>query len=239
MTEKLYWNDAYAKEFSAKITKINGNEVVLDKTLFYPTGGGQPNDTGKITCNGNEYKVVDVKSNNDEIIHVLDRNPDAQVGDTVSGAIDWNRRYKLMRLHSAIHLIDGILENKYNSSMITGGQIYEDRARIDIDMQELNREKAEELISEANKVAKEGHEIQARFIPRDEALKIERLARTETGKELIKNLDVVRVVEIKDLDMQSDGGTHVKNTNEIGTIKLSKFENKGKHSKRIEIVLED
>ena len=88
MTEKLYWNDAYAKEFSARITMLNGNEVVLDKTLFYPTGGGQPNDTGKITCNGSEYKVVDVKSNNDEIIHVLDRNLDAQVGDTVSGAID-------------------------------------------------------------------------------------------------------------------------------------------------------
>jgi len=198
MTEKLYWNDAYAKEFSAKITKINGNEVVLDKTLFYPTGGGQPNDTGKIICNGSEYRVVDVKSNDDEIIHVLDKNLDAHVGDTVNGVIDWDRRYKLMRLHSAIHLIDGILENKYKSSMITGGQIYEDRARIDIDMQELNKEKAEELISEANKVAKEGHEIQARFIPRDEALKIEGLARTETGTELIKKL-AVKALESTDL----------------------------------------
>jgi misacylated tRNA(Ala) deacylase len=238
MTEKLYWNDAYAKDFEANVVKVDGNKVVLDKTLFYPTGGGQPHDTGKIIHGNDEYKVIDVYSENNEIVHVLDRNPSFNQNDKIKGEIDWDRRYRLMRLHTAIHLLDGVIEKYYGSGMLTGGQIYEDRARIDIDMQDLNKEKAEQIIEEANKVAEEGHEVNAMFLPRDEALKIERLARTETGRELIKNLENVRVVEIKGLDMQADGGTHVKNTKEIGKIRLSKFENKGKHNKRLEIVLE-
>ncbi|MGB9732444.1 MAG: alanyl-tRNA editing protein AlaXM [Candidatus Micrarchaeia archaeon] len=238
MTEKLYWQDPYAKEFNAKIAKLNGNEVILDRTLFYPGGGGQPNDMGKLVCNGEEYRVVGARVENDDIVHILDRQLNAKEGDEVKGEIDWERRYKLMRLHTAIHLLDAVIEKKYSSGMLTGGQIYEDRARIDIDMQDLNREKAAEIISEANKVAEEGHEVIARFIPKDEALKIERLARTETGKELIKNLESVRVVEISGIDMQADGGTHVRNTKEIGKIILSKFENKGKHNKRVEIILE-
>lgn len=236
MTEKLYWKDMYAKEFEAKVVSSKGNELILDRTLFYPTGGGQPNDTGKIIYNGAEYNVIDVRQDGD-IVHVLDKEINAKEGDTLKGIIDWERRYKLMRYHTAIHLLDAVIEKNYGAGMLTGGQIYEDRARIDIDMPDLNREKAEQILEEANKVASEGHDVIARFIPKEEALKIERLARTETGKELIKNLDEVRVVEIKDLDMQADGGTHVKNTKEIGTIKLSKFENKGKHNKRVEIVL--
>lgn len=236
MTEKLYWKDMYAKEFEAKVVSSKGNELILDRTLFYPTGGGQPNDTGKIIYNGAEYNVIDVRQDGD-IVHVLDKEINAKEGDTLKGIIDWERRYKLMRYHTAIHLLDAVIEKNYSAGMLTGGQIYEDRARIDIDMPDLNREKAEQILEEANKVASEGHDVIARFIPKEEALKIERLARTETGKELIKNLDEVRVVEIKDLDMQADGGTHVKNTKEIGTIKLSKFENKGKHNKRVEIVL--
>ncbi|MGC8699630.1 MAG: alanyl-tRNA editing protein AlaXM [Candidatus Micrarchaeia archaeon] len=236
MTEKLYWKDMYAKEFEAKVVSSKGNELILDRTLFYPTGGGQPNDTGKIIYNGAEYNVIDVRQDGD-IVHVLDKEINAKEGDTVKGIINWERRYKLMRYHTAIHLLDAVIEKNYSAGMLTGGQIYEDRARIDIDMPDLNREKAEQILEEANKVASEGHDVIARFIPKEEALKIERLARTETGKELIKNLDEVRVVEIKDLDMQADGGTHVKNTKEIGTIKLSKFENKGKHNKRVEIVL--
>ncbi len=236
MTEKLYWKDMYAKEFEARVVSSKGNELILDRTLFYPTGGGQPNDTGKIIYNGAEYNVIDVRQDGD-IVHVLDKEINAKEGDTLKGIIDWERRYKLMRYHTAIHLLDAVIEKNYGAGMLTGGQIYEDRARIDIDMPDLNREKAEQILEEANKVASEGHDVIARFIPKEEALKIERLARTETGKELIKNLDEVRVVEIKDLDMQADGGTHVKNTKEIGTIKLSKFENKGKHNKRVEIVL--
>ncbi|MGC8710028.1 MAG: alanyl-tRNA editing protein AlaXM [Candidatus Micrarchaeia archaeon] len=237
MTEKLYWNDMYAKEFDAKVIAARGNELVLDKTLFYPTGGGQPNDTGRIIHNGVEYKVTDVKGSNDDIVHFLDNAIDAHSGDSITGIIDWERRYMIMKYHTAIHLLDAIIEKNYGSGMLTGGQIYEDRARIDIDMQDLNREKAQEIIDTTNKVAAEGHEVIARFITRDEALKMPRLARTDPGSELIKNLDVVRVVEIKDVDVQADGGTHVSNTKEIGSIELSKYENKGKHSKRVEITI--
>jgi misacylated tRNA(Ala) deacylase len=237
MTDKLYWNDMYAKDFTAKIVKSERNELVLDRTLFYPTGGGQPSDTGKIIYNGAEYKVTEVRSSNVDITHFLDKEINAKQGEEVAGSIDWERRYKIMKYHTAIHLLDAIIEKYYGSGMLTGGQIYEDRARIDIDMQDLNRDKAQEIIEKANKVAAEGHDVVARFITKDDASKIPRLARTDPGNELIKNLDVIRIVEIKDIDMQADGGTHVRNTKEIGSIELSKYENKGKHSKRVEIII--
>ncbi len=237
MTEKLYWNDSYMKEFDAEVVSAEGSEVVLDKTAFYPTGGGQPNDTGILEINGKQYSIVDVKKDGDKIIHVASESVAASAGDKVKGKIDWQRRYMLMRYHTAIHLIDAVVEKYYKSGMLTGGQIYVDRARVDFDMQDLNREKAEEIIGKANEVAKEGHDVVSREISASEASKVPRLARTEPGNELLQNLEKVRVVEIVGLDAQADGGTHVRNTKEIGTITLSNYENKGKHSKRVEIKL--
>lgn len=239
MTEKLYWIDAYLKEFDAVVTKASGNEIVLDRTAFYPTGGGQPNDTGRIAASGTEYNVTDVKKGeNGDIIHVLDANAESLAGKSVHGAIDWQRRYAHMRHHTAVHIVDAVLEKQYSSGKMTGGQIYADRARFDIDMPELDRQKANEIIGKADAVAKEGHDITSRIITREEAMKMPNLIRTEPGSELVSSLEEVRLVEIIGIDVQSDGGTHVRNTGEVGGIVLSKYENKGKHNKRIEITLQ-
>jgi misacylated tRNA(Ala) deacylase len=237
MTEKLYWRDMYQKEFEARVVKVLGNSVVLDRTCFYPTGGGEPNDTGRLMINGAEYGITDVKKEGEEITHYSGTAFNAKAGDAVRGVIDWDRRYAYMRLHTAIHLLDAVVEKFYASGMITGGQIYDDRARIDIDMQGLNREKLQEILDKTNSIAREGREVVARMISREEALKDPRLARTEPGKALINSLDSIRVVEIVGLDEQADGGMHVRNTSEIGAITLSKYENKGSHNKRVEITL--
>lgn len=239
MTGKLYWVDSYMKEFDAAIVKASGNEVVLDKTAFYPTGGGQPNDTGKLVVEGKEYSVIDVKKGSDgEIIHILDTNTEGIAGKNVHGVIDWERRYAHMRHHTAVHIVDAVLEKQYGSGKMTGGQIYADRARFDIDMPELDRQKANEIIEKSSVVAKEGHDVTSRIVSREEALAMPNLIRTEPGSELVSSLEEVRLVEIVGLDAQSDGGTHVKNTGEVGGIVLSKYENKGKHNKRVEISLQ-
>ncbi|MEM3180971.1 MAG: alanyl-tRNA editing protein [Candidatus Micrarchaeaceae archaeon] len=240
MTEKIYLYDAYAKEVDSRIERIIGNSLVIDKTIFYPGGGGQPFDTGTMLINGNNYDVLETKKDAGNIVHILSGAPDAEAGAMVHCKIDWQKRYAYMRHHTALHIIGGVIASKYNAQVIaTGGQIFYDRARMDFDMPELNRELLEKIIYDANAIVKEGHKVYARELPREEAAKIPNLARTEPGRKLVESLDFVRVVEIEGLDVQADGGTHVANTKEVGAISLAKFENKGSHSKRIEITLKN
>jgi len=239
MTQKLFWSDMYLKEFDALVTKVNGNEIVLDKTAFYPTGGGQPNDTGAIYSDNTRIDIKDVRKDGDDIIHVSEDRVPIKVGDVVHGSVDWERRYAHMRYHSAIHVIDGIVSVRHGSSgLLTGSQIYQDRARVDINMDNFTKEFIDQIIDECNSFNSEGHRIYQREMTRDEALKLPQLARTEPGRELINSLEVVRTIVIEDLDEQSDGGTHVKNTKEIGKLVLDKIENKGKRNKRINFHLE-
>jgi misacylated tRNA(Ala) deacylase len=239
MLEKLYLKDMYLKEFNARITKVDGNKVTLDRTAFYPTGGGQPNDTGRITANGKEYNVTDVKKDSADVVHTLENAEGLKVGDDVKGVIDWEKRYAYMKYHTSIHIFDGIVITQHsNSGLSTGSQIYADRARIDFDMPDLTRELAQEILDQTNKVIEEGRRIIVKEVGRDEALQMPNLVRTEPGRELIKRLDNVRIVEIEGLDMQMDGGLHVLNSNEIGRLALSSFTNKGSHSKRVELEIE-
>ncbi len=239
MTDKLYLNAMYLKGFDAKITKMEGNNVVLDKTAFYPAGGGQPSDTGRLKVNGKEFRVADVKKSGDDILHVMESVEGLSAGDLVDGAIDWEKRYAYMKYHTTIHIIDGIVTRMYaGKGFSTGSQIYQDRARVDFDMAELTRELAQKIIDDSNAVARQGRKIIVREVGRDEALNMPNLVRTEPGRELIKKLDVVRIVEIEGLDMQMDGGLHVENSKEIGRIVLSDFSNKGSHHKRVEVRLE-
>lgn len=238
MTIKLYWQDAYMKEFDSKVESVEGNKVALSETAFYPTGGGVLNDTGALEISSMNYKVVDVSKEDDTIFHHLEGIPQIEVGAAVHGTIDWERRYALMRYHTAVHLLDGIVETKYQAGGITGGQIFPERARVDFGMDQLNRELMQKMLDETNAVAMEGHKVSARIITREEALSMPNLARTEPGRELIRSMPEVRIVEIEGVDAQSDGGLHVSNTKEIGKVLFSKFENKGKHSKRVEITLE-
>ncbi|MGC8567763.1 MAG: alanine--tRNA ligase-related protein [Candidatus Micrarchaeia archaeon] len=237
MTEKIYLGDSYLKELEAQITSIENNTVVFDKTIFYPTGGGQPTDTGNVYINGKEYKVLEAKKSDNDIIHVLDRNPDAKVGDLVKMKIDWERRYAHMRYHTAVHIIDGIVSKKYNGEL-TGGQIYEDSAHDDFDIPNFSKELMESVIADAQKIVEENRRVVARILSKEEAEKVTNLARTEPGRVLLSKLTEFRVIDIEGFDMQLDGGTHVATTKEVGKIVLSKIENKGTHRKRVEIKLE-
>lgn len=236
MIEKIYLSDSYAKEFDSTINTISGTAVTLDRTAFFPGGGGQPFDTGVLASEGGTYKVVGMKKEGDSILHILDRVAGLPQGAKVHGTIDWEKRYMYMRLHTALHIIDGIVEKGYQGS-ITGGQIYDDRARMDFDIPGMDRQMVEAIIAGAQKVVDSGYKVYPKVFTREEALKMENLSRTEPGRELMQRLDEVRVIVIEGFDMQMDGGTHVSNTGEVGKMTLFKYENKGSHNKRIEIKL--
>ncbi len=238
MPVRLYLRDPYLHSFDAAITGIDGNSVSLDRTAFYPTGGGQPGDTGILSTNGIKHKIIDTIKAGDDVHHVLEDVSGIKEGDIVTGFVDWDKRYAYMKYHTAIHIIDGIMVNSYaGKGFSTGSQIYADRARIDFDMDQLNRELAQKLVEAANNIVKEGRSVTVRSVSRAEALQMPNLARTEPGKELIRKLDTIRIVEIEGLDTQMDGGLHVASSRELGAIVLSEFSNKGSHHKRMEIKL--
>lgn len=239
MVEKLYLTDAYLKEFRARIASVTGNRIVLDKTAFYPAGGGQPSDSGTITDEGGAKvaTVTELEKDGDSIVHLVDDASGFEVGNEVLGRIDWDRRYAHMRYHTALHIIDGVVHNNYEGS-ITGNQIYEDRARMDFDVPSMDKTMMLGILEKAQKVVDESHKVSVRFLGKEEALSIKELSRTGPGNELLRKLDTVRVIDIEGFDMQMDGGTHVANTNEVGKLSMLSYENKGSHNKRVTIKLD-
>ena len=222
----LYYFDAYAKEFEAEVLEVNGKYIVLDKTAFYAAGGGQPYDTGKIISD-NEYNVVSVGKVDGKISHEVDKEG-LKTGDKVKGIIDWDRRYKLMRMHTAAHIISTLIHNK-TGALITGNQLDTDKTRVDYSS-EIGKDKIEEYIKEANEIINRNLEVKSYFISKEEAAEIEGL--TKLAMKLPER-EKIRSVEIGDFDKQADGGTHVKNTREIGKIVFLRVENKGKDRKRL------
>ncbi|QIW22998.1 alanyl-tRNA editing protein [Sulfolobus sp. S-194] len=227
MVEKLYLTDCYIKEFKAKITKIDGNLVFLDKTAFYPGGGGVENDKGTFIFNGNKIEVTNVKEIDGEIAHEV-TSASFKEGDEIIGVIDWDRRYRMMRLHTASHIIAAIAYSKYNSK-ITGGNISPEYAKDDFDIDDKN--KLLEIVKEANEIAKKGLPVKIYFLKKEEALKIPGIVKL--AERMPPNIDTWRIVEIEGIDIQADGGPHVSNTLEIGEIVPIKIENRGKGKKRI------
>jgi misacylated tRNA(Ala) deacylase len=236
MVEKIYWIDSYKKDLDAKVTAVSPNGIELDSTIFYPTGGGQPCDTGKITVGNTDYKVTEVKKIEESIMHFLDPNPNFDKNADAHCKIDWERRYAHMRYHTATHVVGGLAIAKYGA-MFTGGQIYADRSRFDFDMQSLDRKLATEIVEESQHIIDKNLDVVSKMLTKEEATAIPNLARTLPGNELMNKLSSFRVVEIVGFDMQLDGGTHVSNTKEIGKLELLNFENKGSKRKRIEIVI--
>ncbi|BFI73625.1 alanyl-tRNA editing protein AlaX-M [Nanoarchaeota archaeon] len=233
VTKFLYWYDCYKKEFDAKVVKIDGNKVILDQTLFHPRSGGVANDTGKIIFNNEEYNVLEVIKDGEDAIHILDKEPKFKEGDNIHGIIDWNRRYKLMKLHTAAHILAAIAYKKYNA-LITGGDITPEYAKDDYDINLSGDElkKAfEEIINEANEIIKKGIPVKIYFLKKEEALKIPGIVKLMEKSP--PDIDTWRIVEIEGIDIQADGGPHVSNTKEIGKIELLKIENKGKNRKRL------
>ena len=235
MTDKVYWREMYRKEIEAEVVMSDISGIVLDRTVFYPTGGGQPNDTGTIDSDGVSIRIADVSKKGEDVLHIPSNREIIDKGTKVIARIDWGRRYAHMRYHSAIHVLDGIVSTRHESeALLTGSQIYQDHCRVDMNMEEFSREKVEQIIDQCNAFMGESHEIYQKVISREEALAIPNLSRTGPGKELIKSLDEVRVIVIEGLDEQADGGTHVRNTTEIGRINLMGIQSKGKRNKRIE-----
>jgi len=226
-TKKLYWELPYEKNFQAQVHSITGNFLVLDQSIFYPTGGGVSCDSG--TINGVEV-IESKKGENDSIVHVLAEIPNFKTGDVVRGNLNWDRRYKLMKLHTSAHLLSAVIYKK-TGSLITGGNIEPDKARLDFNLDLFSREIAQSYVDEANKLIANGSPIKTYFLKREEALKTPGMVKL--AEAFPPDVDNLRIVEIDGIDTQADGGLHVKNISEIGQIEIVKTENKGKNNRRL------
>jgi misacylated tRNA(Ala) deacylase len=235
-TELLYATDAYMRSFDAHVQEITPDgAVILDRTAFYPTGGGQPHDLGTLTWQGGSARVVEVRKAGDAVVHRVEGEVPS-VGTGVHGEIDWQRRYALMRHHTALHSMSGVIYQLFGST-VTGGQMYPDRARMDFQLPDLSQDRLAQIEERTNELLTEGHPVSIRFVPRQEAFQIPDLIRTKVNL-IPEGIDIIRVVNIEGIDQQADGGTHVANTQEVGRVRIAGSENKGKGNKRLEIVLE-
>ena len=236
MTKLIYLEDAYLKEFEAKITEINAEQkfVVLDKTIFYPVGGGQPCDKGKLIKDATAFSVVDVRKSDNVVLHYLDRVNGLLVGDEVKGIIDWDRRYKIMRLHTACHVLSAVV-HKETGALITGNQIKENEARIDFNLENFDREQIKSFEKKANEVIEKDLPVEIKFLPREEAFKIPSIVKLKNV--LPPNIETIRIVDIKGVDQQACGGTHVRKLGEIGRVRIIRAENKGKNNRRIYFII--
>jgi misacylated tRNA(Ala) deacylase len=229
MTELIYMTDCYAKEFDATVTKVEGKFVVLDKTVFYPQGGGQPTDTGKLSKDGEEYKVVFAKKKGPDVSHEVDKEG-LKEGDKVHGVLDWDRRHVLMRMHTAAHILCEVF-HKETGALITGNQLNIEKSRIDFSLENFDREKISEYGAKANEIINKDLPIKIYTRPREEAMKIPSI--TKLANVLPPAVKELRIVEIEGFDIQADGGTHVKSTKEVGEIEVIGAENKGKNNRRV------
>lgn len=237
MTERLYLTDAYLREFDATVTRVEaGGGVVLDRTAFYPGGGGQPPDRGFLTDGSRTWEVVRLENRPEEVVHYVAGEPPA-AGSRVRGVIDWELRYRLMRTHTALHILCGVVYHEFGAT-VTGTQMYPDRARMDFTLEDLNPERVRLIELKCNEAVARALPVEVYFLPREEALKNLDLIRTRVNL-IPEHIKEIRVVDIKGLDLQADGGTHVRNTAEVKGIKVVRTENKGRFNRRLEIVLVD
>jgi misacylated tRNA(Ala) deacylase len=237
-TDLLYHADSYLSNFDARVIACRENAIALDRTAFYPGGGGQMADQGVLRWDGQEYKVTKLSKDQEGngIWHEVEGTVPA-VNTPVSGAIDWEFRYRMMRTHTALHILCGLIFKDFGAQ-VTGGQMYPDRARMDFTLEQFDQSTIREIEDRANEAIKADHPIKVYVLPREEAFQIPDLVRTKINL-LPPNIPSVRIVEIVGLDLQADGGTHVKSTAEVKGIKVIKSENKGKSNKRLEIALVD
>ncbi len=230
MTKQLYLENSYLKEGLALITAVQGTVITLDQTIFYPTGGGQACDTGALLANGQVYKVISVQKVSGEIYHQVDREG-LDVGDQVTCTLNWDRRHRLMRSHTAAHLLSGLL-SKHLGAQITGNQLEPEKSRMDFNLDSYNPEVFSKLFSDANKLIQEDIPVSVYTLSKEQATQDPTLFKL-ANKEYIEHLQDVRVVDITGVDKQADGGTHVKSLGEIGLLVMGKLDNKGKNNRRI------
>ncbi len=239
MTEIICQTDSYLQAFAATVTAVDEEQraVVLDRTAFYPGGGGQPADQGTLEFDAVTSLVTTAKKAGDGVLHfIADGGPLPAVGETVHGAIDWERRYQLMRTHTAMHILCGVVWRDYRAS-VTGGNMEPLGGRMDFEFERLDKELAQEIEARVNSEVAAARPVRVAILPRDEAFQIPDLIRTKINL-LPAGITEVRTVEIVGLDLQADGGTHVANTSEVGHITITKIKNKGGIFKRIYVQLD-
>ena len=231
-TDLAYLRDAFVREFDATVIAVEDNKVALDSTYFYPTGGGQPHDTGTL---GSAH-VSEVRKEGELAWHTL-QGTIPNVGDTVHGVVNWDRRFNLMRTHTAMHILCGVIWNEWQVP-VTGGNMEPLSARMDFEFDPLPEGFAQRVEDLVNEAIRHDHPIEVSFLPRDTAVMDEDLIRTKVSL-IPETVKEIRVVDIVGLDKQADGGTHVASTKDVGRLRVVKLENKGKGNKRVRVEILD
>ena len=235
MTELLYTTDAYVQNFAAVVTAVTDDGIILNKTAFYPGGGGQPNDEGTLTAGEQTWVVTKVKKVGGEVVHFVEGELPG-VGTAITGQLDWDRRYKLMRTHAAMHILCGVVWRDYGAS-VTGGNMDPLKGRMDFEFETMRQELVTEIETAVNVEVEAARATRVQILPREEAFQIPDLIRTKINL-LPEGISEVRTVELVGLDLQADGGTHVANTKEVGRMRITDYKSKGKINKRIYVELD-
>ena len=236
MTELLFHQHSYLKEFEGTVTAVLDSGVALDRTAFYIGGGGQPSDIGALSVSGQDYAVTGVKRDGGLLVHLIEGDRPGQ-GSSVSGRIDWERRYRLMRTHTALHILCGVVWRDYGA-LVTGGNMQPGEARMDFELERMSADFAEEVEAKINEEVAAARNVVVANLSREEAEEIPDLIRTKINL-LPTNIREVRTIDIQGLDVQADGGTHVNTTTEVGRIRVVGHESKGRINKRLRIALDD
>jgi len=239
MTSLLYQTDSYLQAFDARVTGVDteARAIVLDATAFYPGGGGQPCDLGALVVDGATFPIVRVKKQGDDVLHFVDGEaPLPATGAQVRGQIDWERRYQSMRTHSAMHVLCGVIFRDYGA-LVTGCNFEPLQGHMDFEFERMQAELVKNIEEAVNMEIGKNHEVRVKTLPREEAFRIPDLIRTKINL-LPEGITQVRTVEIVGLDLQADGGTHVRNTSEIGRVRILDYKSKGASNKRIYIAVE-
>lgn len=240
MNELLFQTDSYVQEFTARITNIDSekNAILVDRTAFYPGGGGQPADSGTLKVENVLLPVKRARRAGPDILHIIAEEFDPpEIGLAVLGQLDWERRYQLMRTHTAMHILCGVIFRDYGAS-VTGGSMEPMAGRMDFEFETMRKELVQDIESAINKEVENARPLRVDILPREEAFQIPDLIRTKINL-LPEGIQEVRVVEIQGLDLQADGGTHVRNTSEVGQIEITDYKSKGRINKRIYVRLAD
>ena len=239
MTILLYQTDSYLRSFDATISQMANDNlgIILDQTVFYPGGGGQPPDSGKLTIESKDYTVKRAARQGTDVIHIFaDEVPSLQVNKPIKGEIDWKKRYQLMRTHTAMHILCGVIFRDYGAS-VTGGSMDPLKGRMDFEFETMQKDLVQTIEAAVNIEVENARLVKVALLPREEAFQIPDLIRTKINL-LPEGIKQVRIVEIEGLDLQADGGTHVNNTSEVGQIRIVNYKSKGKINKRIYIELD-
>lgn len=240
MTELLYQTDGYLQEFDSLITSVDVElrALILDRSAFYPGGGGQPCDFGSLTISGTVYPIEKTRKQGDSVLHFVGGDaPLPAVGASAHGTIDWARRYQLMRTHTAMHILCGVVFRDYGAQ-VTGGDMEPLAGRMDFEFATMRAELVRDIENAVNREVEAEREVCVKILPREEAFQIPDLIRTKINL-LPEGITQIRTVELTGLDLQADGGTHVRNTSEVGAVRVTDYKSKGAINKRIYIQVVD